>query len=167
MSGQELKPKLKVGDSVEDRWYPDWGKGKVMSVHKTRYSIFMPSAPELMKNKFGNVVYDIPHANQFLQIVEKNKEPNRCDWAVEGMRVKIIRTDIRPLHKMNTTKEGIITRIDGGYIYVKPLYQPKLSLELYINEIRPGKGYENVKKEWDKRFNRALKALGKSLRETT
>lgn len=166
MSKQELKPKLKVDDIVEDRWYPDWGTGKVMSVRKTRYSIFMPSAPAAMKDKFGNVVYDIPHANQFLKKVER-KEPNACGWAVEGMYVKIVRKDIHPLDKRNKNKEGVITSIDGEYIYVKPLYEPKRTMELYLGEIKPCRGNINAKKEYDKKFKKALKVLGKELRETT
>lgn len=164
---KQLQPKFKAGDIVEDRWYPLWGTGRILKVMKTRYKLSYPGAPDSMKDKDGNVTYDVPHANLFLDKVDLNKEPKSCDWAVEGMYVRIVRKDIQPLDKRNKNKEGYITKIDGGYIYVTPLYEPKKSMELYINEIRPRKGYEHIKRDWDKRFNRAIKALGKSLRETT
>jgi hypothetical protein len=51
------------------------------------------------------------------------------------MRVKIIRKDISPLDKRNKNKEGLITRIDGEYIYVRALYQ-KFIREFYSNELK-------------------------------
>lgn len=166
-SNPAIEPKFKVGDIVEDRWYPLWGTGSILKVMKTRYKLSYPGAPTSMKDKDGNVTYDVPHANMFLNKVDVNKEPNACGWAVEGMYVKIVRKDIQPLDKRNKNKEGVITKIDGQYIYVTPLYEPKRSMELYIGEIKPGRGCENAKKDYDKRFNKALKALGKAFRKTT
>ena len=49
-------------------------------------------------------------------------------------RVRILRSDIYPLkHRKN--RNGIITRIDGGYILVRPMWC-KWVTELYPNEIR-------------------------------
>ena len=52
-----------------------------------------------------------------------------------GDRVLIDRTDIFQLkHRMDKPIYGIIERIDGGYIYVRPMWC-KWSIELYESEI--------------------------------
>ena len=51
----------------------------------------------------------------------------------KGNRVKILRKDIFHLkHRRN--RNGTITRVDGGYIYVRPTYV-KWEIELYATEI--------------------------------
>ena len=45
--------------------------------------------------------------------------PEFVAWVEEGMRVVIVRKDIRPLDKRNKKREAIVTKIDGDYIYVK------------------------------------------------
>ena len=73
---------------------------------------------------------------------------DRCGWAYVGMRVVILRLDIKALDKRNKNREGLITKIDGEYIYVSPLYEKKRLLELYLNEISPLKGEMYIKEEY-------------------
>lgn len=53
-----------------------------------------------------------------------------------GTKVLITRTDIFGMyHRKN--RNGRVTHVDGGYIYVRPMWWPKKrpALELYYNEI--------------------------------
>lgn len=95
-----MKSELKLGSIVEDRWYPLWGTGCIVQVLKTRYKISYPGAPVSMKDKDGNVTYDIAHANMFLNKVNVDETSDLCDpvedWnlffnksTVEKMCIKI------------------------------------------------------------------------------
>lgn len=61
----------KVGMSIEDAWYPEWGTGIITKVLKTRIHInFLSSEARLFcKVAPGSnaVIYDIPH----LKFLEK------------------------------------------------------------------------------------------------
>lgn len=52
--------KIKIGNKVYDRWYQDWGTGKIVKVLKTRIKIKFDNHEEIM-------TYDFPHAELFLK----------------------------------------------------------------------------------------------------
>ncbi len=54
-----------------------------------------------------------------------------------GAKVRILRRDIYDFRNWGAKRRprGIIRRVDGGYIYVKPNLWPRGTLELYENEI--------------------------------
>lgn len=55
-----------------------------------------------------------------------------------GARVRITRTDLGSDWARRRNKNGRITRIDGGYIYVRPMWWKRGRVfELYDNEIEP------------------------------
>ena len=56
-----------------------------------------------------------------------------------GDRVKILREDIFLLRNREKPWRGVITSIDGGYIYVRPMWC-KWVTELYENEVSIEKG---------------------------
>ena len=65
---------FKVGDLVQDTWYPDAGKGEITFKGRGRtrqhLNIHFPGT-------WGTVIYDRPHATRFLEIM------NEKTWKVK------------------------------------------------------------------------------------
>lgn len=59
---------MKLGDLVQDRWYPDLGVGRVVVVAKTRIYVKFPYQDD-------DTLYDVPH-QKFLEIVPMSNKPN-------------------------------------------------------------------------------------------
>ena len=59
--------KCKPGRKVEDRWYPEWGHGRVLKVTASSATVKFPGRPA------GNdtLVYDKAHAKRFLKVLGK------------------------------------------------------------------------------------------------
>ena len=61
------KSELKVGMLVTDRWFPEWGNGKIIKIMKTRVKIdFNGRIIELDSVKRKHRTYDYDHI-QFLE----------------------------------------------------------------------------------------------------
>lgn len=52
-----------------------------------------------------------------------------------GDRVSILRTDIKDLEHRKYPVPGVVTKVDGSYIMVKPSWC-KWVIELYPNEVK-------------------------------
>ncbi len=66
MKKSEIQTKLKV----IDRWYPDWGIGKVITTSKSRFIVLFNASTDKRKKGF-TLTYDFPHA-QFLEKATKS-----------------------------------------------------------------------------------------------